>query len=320
MEFSAIEKAQEFLRAHLPCTRLLRAESLSRVTGAEVYLKLENELPTGSFKVRGALNALHHARERGMVTGVVTSSTGNHGAAVAYAAKALGLTATVFLPQRPNPVKRARIAELGAEIVEGGSDLEESREHAARFAAERRHFNVVDGVNEDIAAGAGVMGFEILEQLPETDAIFVPVGDSGLIRGVAGAAKHIRPGVRIVGVQPEGAPVYYRSWKEGRAVTGGPAETIADGMAVRVALEENVAELRRMVDEMVLVTDAAMLRAILRLIVDEHVIAEPSGAASTAALLAAGRAHAGQRVVLIVSGANVAPEALRQAAQMPTLS
>ena len=316
MEFSGIQRARDFLQAHLSPTRLVRAESLSRVTGADVFLKLESEFPTGSFKVRGALHALRCARERGPLTGVVTSSTGNHGAAVAFAAHALGVSATVFLPERPNPVKRARIAALAAQIIEVGRDLEESRTHAARFAAERGHFNVVDGQNDDITAGAGTMSCEILDCLPDADAMYVPIGDSSLIRGVAFVAKHLRPAIRIIGVQPEGAPVYYRSWKEGRVVTCGPAETIADGMAVRVASEENVSEIRRLVDDIQLVSDASMLRAIAHLLIDEHVVAEPSGAASTAALLASGRAHAGHRVVLIVTGANMTPEILRQAAQL----
>lgn len=316
MEFSAIELARAFLLSRLPASRLVRAESLSSISGAEIFLKLECEYPTGSFKVRGALNALRCARERGPLSGAVTSSTGNHGAAVAYAAKILSIPATVFLPERPNPVKRARIAALGAQIVEVGRDLEESREHAERFARENGRFNVVDGVNPDITAGAGTMGCEIIEQLPGTGVIYVPIGDSSLIRGVASAAKHLRPTVRMIGVQSEGALVYYRSWKEGRAVPGGPAETIADGMAVRVAGEENIAELRRLVDDIRLVSDAAMLRAVAHLLMEEHVVAEPAGAASTAALLAAGRSHAGQRVVLIVTGANIPPAVLRQAVQL----
>jgi threonine dehydratase len=315
MEFAAIERARSFLRDRLPLTRLVHAESLSRISGAEVFLKLETEFPTGSFKVRGALNALRCAREQGPLSGVVTSSTGNHGAAVAYAARALAVPATVFLPERSNPVKRSRIASLGARIVETGRDLEESRQDAARFADERRHFNVVDGQNDDITAGAGTMACEILEQLPETSAIYIPIGDSSLIRGVAFAAKHLKPDLRIIGIQAEGAPVYYCSWKDGRVATCGPADTIADGMAARVAREENVVEIRRWVDDIVLVSDTAMLRAIAHLLIEEHVVAEPSGAASTAALLAAGSVHAGQRVVLIVTGANISPDVLRQAVE-----
>jgi hypothetical protein len=141
MEFFAIEQARSFLRGRLPVTRLVRAESLSCDSGAEVYLKLEGELPTGSFKVRGALNALRCARERGPLCGVVTSSTGNHGAAVAYAARALGLPVTVFLPERPNPVKRARIAALGARIVEvgrGGGATRASRHSLTLFFRRRK--------------------------------------------------------------------------------------------------------------------------------------------------------------------------------------
>ena len=316
MDFVVVEQARTLLRPYLPPTRLVAAPSLSRVSGADVHLKLENEAPTGSFKVRGALHALLRERKRHPLAGVVTSSTGNHGAGVAYAARLLTLPAAVFLPVHPNPVKRARIGELGATIIEAGRDYDEARAHAARYARERGWFFLEDGRNPDMTPGAATLACEILEQLPSVDVLYVPVGDTTLIRGVAFAAKHIKPSVRVIGVQAERAPAYYHSWQQGRALATESCDTIADGLAVRCPTEDNVREIRRRVDEMRLVSEQAMLGAIYRLLVDEHVIAEPAGAAAIAAFLASARAHAGQRVVLLVTGSNITPRVLQQVMQL----
>jgi threonine dehydratase len=313
MNFTEVEQARTRLRDYLSPTRLISAPSLSNASGADVYLKLENENPTGSFKVRGALNALRCRQKRGRLEGVVTSSTGNHGAGVAYAARQFNLPAAIFLPENPNPVKRARIAQLGAQIIETGRDLEESRQHAAQFARERGWPLLVDVDDPDITAGAATIGCEILEQLPRADAILIPVGDSNLIRGVAFAAKHQKAGIQIVGVQAAGAPAYYLSWKEHRAVHTDTADTIADGLATRTTTESNVRELEKLADDMKLVSDEEMLRAIRWLLLEEHIVAEPAGAAATAALLASGREFGGKAVVLLVTGANIPAGILRRA-------
>jgi threonine dehydratase len=244
---------------------------------------------------------------------VVTSSTGNHGAATAYAARRLDVPAAIFLPEGPNPVKRALIAREGAHIVEAGKFLEESRQHAAQHAREKGWHLVVDGEDEHLTAGASTIGCEIVEQAPSVDIILVPVGDSSLIRGTAFAAKHGKSKVQVVGVVADRAPAYYRSWKERRAVSTESSDTIADGLAVRATVEANVRQLLELVDDMRMVTDDEMLRAMYHLLVEEHVVAEPAGAAATAALVKSGRQFAGKKVVLLVTGANVPPELLRRA-------
>jgi threonine dehydratase len=306
-------EARKFLEKYLTPTRLVRAESLDSASGAHVSLKLEIENPTATFKVRGALNAIHCRLLRGRLEGVVTSSTGNHGAAIAFAAREMNLRARIYLPENPNPVKRARIAKLGAEIVEVGRDLDESRVHAANYSRENGWPLIVDIDDPDIAAGAATISCEILAQAPATDVIVVPVGDSNLIRGVAFAAKQIRPAISIVGVQAEQAPAYYRSWKEHRSLDTPSADTIADGLATRTTTENNVAQLNALVDDIRLVSDDEMLRAIAHLLLNEHTLAEPAGAAATAALLKSGTEFAGKNVVLLVTGANIAPDILRRA-------
>lgn len=311
LHMDAILRARELLRKHLPTTRLVPAASLSADSGATVYLKLENEAPTGSFKCRGAIHAISARLARGPVAGVVTSSTGNHGAAVAYAARILGLSATIFLPARPNPVKRARIAELGATIIAAGRDYDEAREHAARYAQEHQWYFVEDGRDPSITPGPATIACEILEQLPATRVIYVPVGDSTLIRGVGFAAKQLNSRVRLIGVQAERAPAYYLSWKQRRLISTETADTTADGLAVRCPLAENVEAVRELVEEIRLVSEEEMLAAVYRLLLREHTVAEPSGAAATAAFLQSGRRHAGETVVLLVTGSNITGEQLR---------
>jgi threonine dehydratase len=269
----------------------------------------------GSFKVRGAYHAIFRRKEKGTLRGVVTSSTGNHGAAVAYAANLLGVPARVYLPENPNPVKRARIAQQRAEIVEAGAFLEAERELADRFAEESGWFNLVDGGEPEMLPGTAMIGCEIVEQIPDVDAIIVPVGDSTLIRGVAFAAKQLRSEVKIIGVQAERAPAYALSFRAGHAVSTDSSDTIADGLAVRHASEENVREISALVDDFLVVSEEEMLAAVRKLILDEHVVAEPAGAAATAALLKSGGKFAGKTVVLLVTGANIPEGVLLRALQ-----
>ncbi|HET8921358.1 MAG TPA: threonine/serine dehydratase [Candidatus Acidoferrum sp.] len=312
---SVIREAQKYLAQFFAPTRLVSAPFLSQKTGKEVFLKLETELPTGSFKVRGAFYALAQRMKRGRVQEVVASSTGNHGAAVAYAAKQFGIKAKIFLPTNCNTVKRGRIAALGAAIVEsGGADLASAFELAAEYARQPEVFFLNDATDADLPAGPATIGCEILEQLPTASAIIVPMGDTALIRGIAAAAKQIAPQVKIIGVQAERAPAYYLSWKGGKVVGTETCDTIADGLATRTPEPANVLDVKSLVDGMVLVSEQQMLRAIEALLVEEHVLAEPAGAASTAALLESS-INCSDRSVLVVSGANISREVLKSAVQ-----
>ncbi|HEX4708230.1 MAG TPA: pyridoxal-phosphate dependent enzyme [Candidatus Udaeobacter sp.] len=309
-----VETARELLKKYLWPTRLVRAESLERRSKGEVHLKIESDLPTGSFKPRGALFALLTNAERGALAGVVAASTGNHGAAVAYAARIVNLAATIFLPENPNPVKRARILGLGAKIVErGAADQLAAIEAARMFGREHGHYFLDDSGDSLVPAGAATIASEILDDVPRPDAIFVPMGDTALIRGVAAEAKRRHPTVRIVGVQAEQAPAYVRSWQQGRVIVTETCDTIADGLATRHPLEANVHAIRQLVDEVRLVSERELLDAIRLLLLDEHIVAEAAGAAATAAFLQDAAAYAGRKVVLVVTGANISPEVLRRA-------
>ena len=315
IDMSRVEEATRILSGHFPRTRLIRAAGASPQRG-DVFLKLESELPTGSFKVRGALYALAVNVRRRRIREVVASSTGNHGAAVAYAAKSHHVGATIFLPRNPNPVKARTIAELGARIEEQGADLAEACDLAIRYAERTGAYCMQDTVDPDIPIGAGTVAVEILSQLPDAQTLVVPVGDSALIRGVAAVAKQLRPAIRIVGVQAERAPSYYLSWQKGSVVTTSSADTIADGLATRRPVAANVAAIRELVDDMRLVTDEAMLHAMNRLLFDDHLVAEPAGAAALAACIAETDRSGSGKTVVIVSGGNVAPDVLRRTLSM----
>jgi len=315
-----IERARAFLGQHLTPTRLLPASSLTVLAGRPVLFKLESDLPTGSFKVRGALYALwSQTQGRRPVSEVIASSTGNHGAAVAYAARQLGVRATIFLPRGANPVKRQRIADLGARIVESGSDISDAAAGALEYACrDEGIYYLNDATDAVLPAGPGTIGWEILEQCPECAEIYVPVGDSALIRGVAAAVHARRPSVRVIGVQAETAPSYYLSWREGRVVTTETCNTIADGLATRTPIEANVRAVREAVADMRLVTEQQMLAAIERLATDEHVVAEPAAAATVACLMSSlgsvrrPPGYSDAAVVLLITGGNIAPDLLRR--------
>jgi threonine dehydratase len=244
---------------------------------------------------------------------VVASSTGNHGAAVAYAAQLLGWKARIFLPEKCNPVKRQNIARLGAEIVEkGAQDLAGAFQGATEYSRANGAFFLNDATDPDLPAGPGTIACEILEQQPEVRAIYVPMGDTALIRGVAAAAKHLSPNVKLVGVQAERAPSYYLSWKDGQAIETATCDTIADGLATRTPADANVKAIRELVDDVVLVSEEELLDAIGRLLMDEHVLAEPAGAAATAALLK-NKNRGEQSVALLLTGANISRPVLQQA-------
>jgi threonine dehydratase len=275
-------------------------------------LKLELELPTGSFKPRGAIWGLAANLRKGKIEEVTASSTGNHGAAVAYAAKLLGVRATIFLPASPNPVKRKKIAELGAKIVEaGGADLAHAFQQAMEYSARPGVYFLNDATDADLPAGPATIGLEIRTQLPETRAIYVPMGDTALIRGVGAAVRQMSWEVKIVGVQAERAPSYFLSWTEGRVIPTDTCDTCADGLATRTPEAENVRAIRELVDDVILVSEDEMIAAIRRLHELHGIVVEPAGAAATAAFLkhiaAAGPA------VLLVTGGNIT-DAVRQRA------
>ncbi|HWC05268.1 MAG TPA: pyridoxal-phosphate dependent enzyme [Methylomirabilota bacterium] len=315
---TGIERARIALRPHAAETPLVRSELLSRALAAEVWLKNETVSPIASFKLRGALTALLRAREAGAAAGAVTSSTGNHGQGVAYAARAMGMAAHVFLPLGASPVKRRMIEALGATIHEGGADLDEAKDDAQRFAAAHHLLFVDDGESLDVMEGAGTIGLEIAERLPEVGTLLVPMGSGTLAVGCAVGLKGLQPRARVVAVQSSGSPAMVESF-HARHPLERAIDTVADGLVCRVPARLALEGLWTWVDDAVTVPDAALLQALRALVEHAHVLVEPAGAAALAAAWARRSDLRGQRVVLVLTGANATLPILKDALSAPPL-
>ena len=245
--------------------------------------------------------------------GVITASAGNHGLGVAYAAAAFQTKATVYVPLAANPLKVEAIKGLGARVVAAGATYHDAFV-AASAEQERTGATFVHAYNDpDVVAGQGTVGFELLSQLETFDSVIVPIGGGGLISGIAMYVKSQQPSVRVIGVEPVGADSMLRSLDAGRIVTLDRVSTIADGLAASSPGTVTFEMARRFVDEIVRVEDEEMLRAIRLTFELEHILTEPAGAAGVAALLRLSPRRPGERVVVIMSGANVSGEVLAQA-------
>ncbi len=310
-----VEDAEKIVRRFIPETPLVRSELLSRSVGSDVWLKIETISPIASFKLRGALTAIQRALDRGAVAGVCTSSTGNHAQGVAYAARLLGLNADIFLPVGANAVKRRMIEAFGARIHQTGSDLDEAKTVAKDFSDREGSFFVDDGESLDLMEGAGTVGLEIGRTLTGIDAMFVPMGSGTLATGVAAAAKSLQPQARIIAVQAKGSPAMVDSFHAGRAVER-PIDTVADGLVCRIPAMRALAGLKAYVDDAILVEDSALLSAIRGFAELAHLLVEPAGAAGLAGALQLKGSVSGKKIVLVVTGANITMECLRQALQI----
>jgi len=298
--------AQRSLSGLITRTPLEYSFLLSRRAGCQVYLKLENWQKTGSFKVRGAINKVASLTEEEKARGLVTASAGNHALGVAYAARALGnVPTTLFVPVNAPTSKLKKLEEYDCDVVLAGNSYEEAHHAAEDF--ERLHGATYVHAYDDpwTIAGQGTVGLEVLEDLPDAEAILVPVGGGGLIAGVAVAAKAINPQVRIIGVQPEASPAAYLSLRAGRPYEEyEAAPTIADGLAGgfgRLPFETA----GDLIDEIVLVSEEEIRAAVFTLLELAQLVVEGSGAVGIAALLAGRVNLAGRKVVAVLSGANI---------------
>lgn len=291
---------------HSPCPYSL---SLSRLCGVRVHCKLDHLQMTGSFKERGARNKLLGLTPAVRSGGVVAASAGNHALGLAYHGQLLGVPVTVVMPKWAPLVKVANCRAFAAEVILHGEAYDEARTHALALARARGATYVPGFDDDDIIAGAGTLGLEIIEDVPRCDAVLVPVGGGGLIAGVAVAIKALRPHVRIIGVEAESAPTLQRSLANGTVTRVDTRATLADGLAVAEIGARCFAIARELVDEVVLVDEGDIATAVLRMLELEKTLVEGAGAVPLAALLAhrTGLATrlAGQEVVLLVGGGNI---------------
>ena len=301
--------ARRRIAPYLRPTPLYAYHGLSELVGADVWVKNENHQPIGAFKVRGGVNLISQLSAEERERGVVAASTGNHGQSVAYAARLFGVPAIVCVPEGANPVKVAAMQGLGARIVTHGRDFDEARVHSVQLAADGGHRYIHSGDEPLLIAGVGTGTLEIVEEQPSIDVIIVPVGGGSGAAGACVAAKGVRPGIEVIGVQSASAPAAYRSWK-GRELLEDRMETFAEGLATRVAFELPQRIMWQQLDDFVLVSDDEIRAAIVALMETTRNLVEAAGAASLAAALSLRERLAGRRVAIVCSGGNISPAQL----------
>ena len=300
-----IEQAAQRIQGHLLHTPCVESRTLSQLTGAQVFLKFENLQYTASFKERGACNKLAQLSADERRSGVIAMSAGNHAQGVAYHAQRLGLRAVIVMPRFTPGVKIERTRGFGAEVVLQGDTLDESSAHARVLAGREGLIFVHPYDDEAIVAGQGTVGLEMLQAVPDLETLIIAVGGGGLIAGMATAAKALRPGIEIVGVQTSRFPAMVNAIKGTHHPQG--TSTIAEGIAVGTPGLIPQAIIARLVDDLVLVDEGDIEQAMLMLLEIEKTLVEGAGAAGLAALLKYPARFAGRRVGLVLSGGNIDP-------------
>lgn len=315
--FQDVLRARAVVNHYLAPTPLVNPPAIGDYLGFDAYLKCENLQPIAAFKIRGGIYLMSRLSPEERQRGVVTASTGNHGQSIAYAARLFGVRASVYAPEGANPLKVAAMRRLGAEVVLTGRDFDEAR-LAAEGRARDEGLRYIHSANEpDLIAGVGTYGLEMIEAVPDLDAVIVPVGAGSGICGTSIVMKTVNPAIRVIGVQTELMPVVERSWRAGKLLTleEGPV-TFAEGLATRVAFELPMQIIARNVDDIRLVSEDELRWAIVRLLEMAHLVTEGAGAAAFAAADQLRDELAGKKVGLIVSGGNITLDTLRWALEV----
>lgn len=314
LSFRDILRARAVVHRYLPRTPLYRQTLLSQRLGLDAWVKHENHLPIGAFKVRGGINLFANLSDRERARGVITATRGNHGLSLAWSARAFGTRAVVYVPKGNNPEKNALMVALGAELVEHGKDFDAARDEAIA-RAKNESFRWVHPANEPLLiAGVGTFAVEIIEDLPDADVILVPIGGGSMVAGAALALRTLRPDIQIIGVQAERACALTKSLEAGKLLTVETADTFADGLATRAAYELPFSMLRELrIDRTVLVSEDEMRQAVRLALETTHNVAEGAAAASYAAAWKLRDELRGKRVVIVHSGQNIDRNTLRWA-------
>ena len=305
VSFEDVNEAYGILKGVVQRTPLEFSRTFSLMTKANIYLKLENFQKTGSFKIRGAYNKISHLSKEERKRGVVCASAGNHAQGVAHAATLLGVESTVFMPIYTPPTKIVATRSYGAEVKLEGDTYDDAAVAATRYAEEKRMTFVHAFNDEHVIAGQGTIGIEIYEMLPDVDVVVVPVGGGGLISGIALALKTLKPDVKVVGVEAEGAQSMKQSLEQNKIIPLKTIATIADGIAVKTPKELTFSLAKQYVDEMVTVDDDMIAQALYFLLQRAKLVVEPAGAVSLAALLSKKVFFPKKQVVAVISGGNV---------------
>ena len=311
IQLKDVQEARSRIAPYIVRTPLLRTPALDEYLGCQVYLKHEGFQPMGAFKLRGAMNKALSLTPEERARGLVCASSGNHAQGVAYAAHALSCRAVIVMPTNANPVKLAGVKKWGGQVELVGTLSSQREARAAQLVAEEGMVEVHPYADPYVAAGQGTLALEVLEDLPDAALVAAPMGGGGLISGIATAVKGIAPGVRTVGVEPSGAPRYTRSRAEGKPVQLEAVDTIADGTRTDHANPDNFAVIQDRVDELYAVEDLWIEKAMVLLLNQAKIVAEPSGALPVAAALAGLLpVKPEDKAVFVLSGGNADPALL----------
>ncbi len=316
IDFEAgVSLALDRIKPDIVRTALEFSPFLSEVTGADVYLKWENDQRTGSFKFRGALNKVRILSFEERKKGIVSASTGNHGLGISLASKLEEVKLTLVLPAKISPEKRRRLEESGAEIIEYGKTCDQAEIWARRMAFNSGRVFISPYNDEQIICGQGTIGLEILEDCPSADAVLVPVGGGGLSAGIAGYLRSKSKKIRVFGVEPENSAFMAASLKAGRIIKIDEETTIADAVAGGIEPGSITFPLCQKLLESIISVEEALLKRAMRLIYDHHQkMVEGAGALPLAGLMARSRLFQNKKIVLVVSGGNISPGAFADAA------
>jgi len=305
LTLAAVQAAAKTIAGHVVDTPCLHSRTLSELTGAEIWLKFENLQFTASFKERGALAKLVTLTDEERVRGVIAASAGNHAQGVAYHAKRLGIPCVIVMPRFTPSVKVERTRALGAEVLLAGEGFDEAKAHAIELAPSLGSVFIHAYDDEHVAAGQGTIALEMLAAQPALDVLVVPVGGGGLITGMATAARGMKPGIEVIGVQSARFPGFYSALKGVSPRFG--ASSIADGIAVRAPGRLALARARDLIDDVLLVEEADVEQAIVMLLEIEKTVAEGAGAAALAAVVAYPARFAGRKTGIVLTGGNIDP-------------
>jgi threonine dehydratase len=309
-----VDRAYDRIRADIQRTRLIHSSFLSRLTGAEVYLKLENEQKTGSFKFRGALSKVRSLSPEEKRKGIISASTGNHGLGVSLAARLEEVSLILVLPRTVAPEKKKRLAQFGIKILEDGGSCEKAEARARQLAEETNRVFISPYNDEDVIAGQGTIGLEILADLPDAAAVFVPVGGGGLASGIGAYLKSRGSRARVFGVEPVNSAFMAASLEAGKIVEIEEKETIAEALAGGIEPGAVTFSLcREFLDGIVTVKEQAIKGAMSLLFEESRIMVEGAGALALAGLLEEPSGFKDGRVVVVLSGGNIAPQTFAEA-------
>jgi threonine dehydratase len=310
--FSDVLLARKRIQPYLARTPLYSYPALNALIGARVYVKHENYMPVGAFKVRGGINLISQLTPEERERGVIAASTGNHGQSVAYAARLFGVKARIVVPEKANPGKVAAIQGMGAEVIFHGAVYDEAKAYCESLAHEHGYRYIHSGNEPLLIAGVATGHLEMLEDEPELDVLIVPIGGGSGAAGACLVARALKPQMRVIGVQSEASPAAYESWQQHRLVEA-PNRTIAEGLATGVAFELPQAMMQTMLDDFLLVREEEILQAIVWLLERAHTLVEGAGAASLAAAYRLRDSVQGKKVGIVCSGGNISMEQLKMA-------